>query len=69
MSACTTPAVASPRSTPAQKRGAWVAWLARMIRTVSTRGQLVEMDERMLRDVGLTRHDARREMMRKPWDL
>ncbi|MBE9604590.1 DUF1127 domain-containing protein [Acetobacteraceae bacterium H6797] len=69
MSACTSPSTAATRAAPARTHGVWFAWLARMVRTVSTRGHLAEMDDRMLRDVGLDPIEARREMMRKPWDV
>ncbi len=40
------------------------AWVA-----IETRRHLAEMDDRMLRDVGLTRAEALREADRAPWDL
>jgi len=69
MSACTSPSAAMSRAAPERPRGVWSAWLKQMARTVATRGHLAEMDDRMLRDVGLDSLDARREMMRKPWDI
>ncbi|MBR0655606.1 DUF1127 domain-containing protein [Plastoroseomonas arctica] len=37
-------------------------------RAAATRQELVGMDDRMLRDIGITRVDALREAARKPWD-
>lgn len=37
-------------------------------RAVATRQDLAGMDDRMLRDIGITRVDALREAARKPWD-
>jgi len=47
----------------------WLAWLAEAMRTVTTRRSLARMDDRMLKDIGLTRSDALEEAARKPWDL
>jgi hypothetical protein len=47
----------------------WSALLQRVITVVGTRLQLQELDERMLRDIGMTRHDAQREAARAPWDI
>ncbi|RAI55202.1 DUF1127 domain-containing protein [Roseicella frigidaeris] len=43
--------------------------LRRMWRALQTRRQLAEMDDRMLRDIGISRVDALREADRLPWDL
>ena len=40
-----------------------------MLRAIATRRQLAEMDDRMLRDVGISRVDALAEAERAPWDL
>jgi len=37
-------------------------------RVATTRQELAGMDDRMLRDIGITRADALREAARKPWD-
>lgn len=42
-------------------RQAWVA--------VETRRDLAEMDDRMLRDIGISRAEALHEADRAPWDL
>ncbi len=55
-----------PAGSPA---AVWLAWLAEAMRTVSTRRSLAQMDDRMLKDIGLTRADALEEASRKPWDL
>lgn len=44
------------------------ALLAEMVRRIRTRARLEELDERMLRDVGLTRIDAAREAAKAPWE-
>jgi uncharacterized protein YjiS (DUF1127 family) len=43
--------------------------LRAMLRTATTRRYLAEMDDRMLKDIGISRMDARREAERLPWDL
>ena len=47
----------------------WLGWLAAMLRGIETRRHLAQMDERMLKDIGLTRADAVEEAGRAPWDL
>lgn len=42
----------------------WQAWVA-----VETRRDLAEMDDRMLRDIGISRAEALHEADRAPWDL
>lgn len=43
--------------------------LRRAWRAVSTRQGLAELDDRMLRDIGVTRAEAHAELNRSPWDL
>jgi uncharacterized protein YjiS (DUF1127 family) len=43
--------------------------LLSMLRAIQTRRQLAQMDDRMLRDIGLSRADALAEAGRAPWDL
>ena len=43
--------------------------LRAMLRAIRTRRQLAEMDDRMLRDIGISRLDALHEAERLPWDL
>ncbi|TCZ57146.1 DUF1127 domain-containing protein [Roseicella aquatilis] len=43
--------------------------LRAMWRAIQTRRQLAEMDDRMLRDIGISRVDALHEAERLPWDL
>lgn len=53
---------------PAQ-RGDWLSRLIGMRRAVRTRRELAALDDRQLRDIGLTREAAMEEAMRAPWDL
>lgn len=55
-----------PARVPAE---GWLAWLAEALRAISTRRQLAQMDDRMLKDVGLTRAEALEEAARAPWDF
>ncbi len=51
---------------------AWPAFLARLhlvLRTVRTRRLLARLDDRALRDIGLSRAEALAEAGRAPWDL
>lgn len=43
--------------------------LRAMWRAITTRRELAAMDDRMLRDIGISRADALREADRAPWDL
>lgn len=60
------PPVASPAAP--SLAGLWDglrrAWVAHR-----TRRQLRELDDHLLRDLGLSRADVAREMSRAPWDL
>jgi uncharacterized protein YjiS (DUF1127 family) len=47
----------------------WLAWLAEMLRCVTTRRHLAEMDARMLKDIGISRAEAFEEANRAPWDI
>ncbi len=58
-----TPRTFAPRGT------AWTAWLRRVLRAIETRRQLLEMDRRMLADIGISRTEALEEAARAPWDL
>jgi uncharacterized protein YjiS (DUF1127 family) len=58
--------IARPRRRPA---GGWLGWLAAMFHAIETRHQLAEMDDRMLKDVGISRAEAYREAERAPWDM
>ena len=55
------------RSAPARKAPRPGVWA--MVRALQTRRQLAEMDDRMLRDIGISRVDALHEADRLPWDL
>ena len=50
-------------------RGEWLARVAAMLRAARTRRELAMMDDRQLRDIGLTRAAAVEEALRAPWDL
>lgn len=52
---------ASARATGHSLRAMW--------RAATTRRQLAAMDDRMLRDIGISRLDALKEADRLPWDL
>jgi uncharacterized protein YjiS (DUF1127 family) len=43
--------------------------LGRMLRAMRTRDELAALDERMLKDIGLSRAEALAEARRAPWDL
>lgn len=43
--------------------------LAAMYEAIVTRRQLARLDDRMLKDLGLSRADALAEAARAPWDL
>lgn len=60
------PSVARPAlpTLPSLWDGLRRAWVAHR-----TRRQLMELDEHMLHDLGLSRADAHREAARAPWDL
>lgn len=45
-----------------------LATVTEAFRAIITRRQLLEMDERMLKDIGVTRAEALREAARAPWD-
>lgn len=47
----------------------WAGWVARFWRAHETRRQLAELDPRLLRDIGVTQSEARREADRAPWDV
>jgi len=47
----------------------WREWLFAALRAMETRRYLVEMDARMLKDIGITRSEAVEEANRAPWDL
>jgi hypothetical protein len=47
----------------------WLDWLAVTLRVVTTRRQLAQMDDRMLKDIGITRSEALMESERSPWDI
>ncbi|MBU8541521.1 DUF1127 domain-containing protein [Falsiroseomonas tokyonensis] len=59
----------TPRHAASRPVSGWLDWLAVMLRHVTTRQQLAEMDDRMLKDIGLTRREALRESGRAPWDI
>jgi uncharacterized protein YjiS (DUF1127 family) len=48
---------------------ALLGFLAQMARTVEERGLLAEMDDRTLKDIGISRLEALTEIRRAPWDF
>lgn len=67
MSARLSPLPASLRL-PAPAAGAeWTGWLVRFWRNWETRRQLADLDDHLLRDLGLTRDQALREADKLPW--
>ena len=63
----------APRGTarPSVQRGwtALMAVLVAVLRARRTRRLLLEMDDRMLADIGIDRGEAWMEATRSPWDL
>lgn len=57
--------------TPARRTrpAGFVRGLLRMLALHRQRARLGQLDDRMLRDIGLTRHQACREAARPPWDV
>jgi uncharacterized protein YjiS (DUF1127 family) len=53
---------------PASASADWRGRLARAWRVLSTRHHLAEMDERMLKDIGITRSTAKYIATRPFWD-
>jgi uncharacterized protein YjiS (DUF1127 family) len=52
--------------------GLWQGFVARLfaaVRVVGTRRTLLEMDARMLKDIGITHAEAVHEARRMPWDI
>jgi uncharacterized protein YjiS (DUF1127 family) len=61
-----------PRTASQADAAAWPAFLERLrlvLRNARTRRQLARLDERALRDIGLSRAEALAEAERVPWDL
>jgi uncharacterized protein YjiS (DUF1127 family) len=64
------PAIAVPA--PARAGSLWATFLSGVLaasRAVGTRRTLLEMDARMLKDIGITHAQAVAEARRMPWDL
>ncbi len=55
--------------TLALRGSAWIDWLRHVLQAIETRRQLLEMDRRMLSDIGVSRTEALEEAARAPWDL
>jgi len=59
----------SLRSAHVARSPGWSVLLRRIFTVVETRMQLQELDDRMLRDIGMSRGDALHEANRAPWDI
>jgi len=46
-----------------------IAWLGEVMRAIETRRRLAQMDDRMLKDIGISRTEALEEAKRAPWDF
>jgi len=67
----TRPLAASAPIAAAAISGLWQGFAARLlgaVRIVGTRRELLEMDARMLKDIGITHAQAVEEARRMPWD-
>ena len=63
-------ALSRPMARPAPRPSSnWLAWLGAVLHAIETRRRLAEMDDRMLKDIGISRADALEEAGRAPWDL
>jgi uncharacterized protein YjiS (DUF1127 family) len=62
-------ALSRPMACRERRSAGWLAWLATAMRAIETRRHLSEMDDRMLKDIGISRVDALQEASRAPWDL
>ena len=54
---------------PPAARGVWPAWLQTVLDRRVERRQLLALDERDLRDIGLTRDQVADEIARPIWDV
>ncbi|WP_159998571.1 DUF1127 domain-containing protein [Roseomonas sp. 18066] len=66
-SACSAPAVSRVPAQVARPDG-WIRCLFRWIQVTRSRAHLAELDEHLLRDIGISRPDAAAETRRSPWD-
>jgi uncharacterized protein YjiS (DUF1127 family) len=62
-------AIPSVTSSPPARRRGWLDLLLTWHDTVRQRRALRALDDRMLRDIGLSRADVEREATRPFWDL
>ncbi len=59
--------VATRPDRPANR--SWLAMLAQAVALHRQRARLAELDDHLLRDIGLSRDDARAEAQRSFWDV
>jgi uncharacterized protein YjiS (DUF1127 family) len=62
---------ALPHCRPAQAQTRWYSWILRAIRQrglARQRRQLARLEPHLLRDIGLTAHEAQTEAQRPRWD-
>ncbi len=72
MSGTTTHVATGRRTRGARPDGVvltWASWMREALRTIGTRRHLAQMDDRMLKDIGVTRAEALNEAERAPWDI
>ncbi|MCQ4162830.1 DUF1127 domain-containing protein [Roseomonas sp. GC11] len=62
------PLPAALRKARSQRPAGWMATLRHLLRLMETRQHLAELDDRLLRDIGMSRPDAQHEARRPVWD-
>jgi uncharacterized protein YjiS (DUF1127 family) len=73
-SPCSAPTLSRAGAAPRPGRGiapdlaGGLTRLGHWLQVMRTRGQLEELDDRLLRDIGLSRPEAEAERRRAPWD-
>ena len=52
-----------------QPRSGWWQRIRQMVALATQRRNLARLDDHLLSDIGLTRHQARQEAQKKAWDV